>query len=115
MHKSWVGDRAFRVLHNTVKNDYIVNISLQICALFLCQLLYLIFKYSLFCNLTLNFLNILLTEISQEPLKCMSSIVDDRNTQNFFEAEKNGFFIISQIPNLAQFSHVLKKNNYYFV
>ena len=59
MLKSRVDDRVFRVVHNTVKNDYIVNILLQIFVLFLYQL-YLICKYSLSCNLALNVVNILL-------------------------------------------------------
>ena len=37
MHKSWVEDRAFRVVHNTFENYYIVNILLQIFELFLYQ------------------------------------------------------------------------------
>ena len=57
MHKSWIDNRAFRVVHNTVKNDYILNILLQIFVLFLYQL-YLNCKYLLFCNLTLNVFNI---------------------------------------------------------
>ena len=58
MPKSWAGYRAFRVVHNIVKNDYnIVNILFQMCTLFLHQL-YLNCKYSLFCDLTLNALNI---------------------------------------------------------
>ena len=51
MHKSWVGDRTIRVEHNTVRNDYIVDILLQICVLFLYQL-YLNCNYTLVCNLT---------------------------------------------------------------
>ena len=34
IHKSWVGDRTFGVVHNTVQSNYIVNI-LNICALFI--------------------------------------------------------------------------------